>query len=139
MTLPRRLHPNVRVRPARTDPKLLSEAFAAARKAAHVRVHCHIPPSDDIGPWWIQRTTWLVDRHSNHRSRLLHSEGMPHPPGARPGIAFRGLDFLLLFEPLPTSCVLFDLVEETSDLFPFRAKGLVRNDQDIYRVTLRED
>ena len=138
MTLPRRLHPNVRVRPARTDPKLLSEAFAAAREAAHVRVHCHIPPSDDIGPWWIQRTTWLVDRHSNHRSRLLHSEGMPHPPAAREGTAFREVGFLLLFEPLPACCVLFDLVEETPDDFPFHAMGLVRNDQDIYRVILRE-
>jgi hypothetical protein len=120
------------------DRVLREAALGAAQEQAVVVVHCTIPAPCPYSPYRIWRSTFLKDRHSGHRSKLLHAEGIQHPPANTHPMPGKPLHFALYFEALPTHCAVFDLVEHTRDLFPFNAPGIVRNRSDVYRVMLNE-
>jgi len=120
------------------DRALRDAAQQVAEEKAVVVVHCTIPASMAEGPFYIQRSTYLTDRHSAYRSVLIHAEGMTMAPDLTYGRNGTPLHFALYFEALPAHCAVFDLVEMTGDSFPFNAAGLVRNRMDVYRVELFE-
>lgn len=82
----------------------------------------------------IWKTTFLIDRSSGSRSKLLHAENISMAPtwtqipdGAR-------YSFLLIFSGLPKSCKQFDLLEEISEPGGFFIRDISRNDTDVYHI-----
>lgn len=79
-------------------------------------------------------TTYLVDRHSQHKSQLIWHEGISMYPTwtfLRSGKNY----FTLIFSGLPKSCVIFDLVEEIPQPGGFLIEGILRNQSDVYNVS----
>jgi hypothetical protein len=121
------------------ERRLWCALIEQAEERPVVAVHCRVEGEAPGTEVYIQRSTFLRDRCSGECARLLHTEGMPHPPeyvvvGAR-GI----VHFTLYFEALPCHCSAFDLEEHSSDPFPFIMRHIERNSRDVYRVVLREN
>jgi hypothetical protein len=116
-------------------PDLLPELLTDVEEKGQVTVHCSFVAglSDAIRIW---PSTFLVCRHSGHRSQLLFAEGIPMAPTWMPVPAGNAIHFTLLFAGLPSHCVLFDLVEEIADLGGFHVPAILRNDMDVYRVEI---
>ena len=116
-------------------PDLLPELLTDVEEKGQVTVHCSFVAglSDAIRIW---PSTFLVCRHSGHRSQLLFAEGIPLAPHWLPVPAGNAIRFTLLFAGLPSHCVLFDLVEEIADLGGFHVPAILRNDMDVYRVEI---
>jgi hypothetical protein len=121
--------------PATVEPDVLEELRASVEERGQVTVHCtlHADVGDCIRIW---PSTFLVCRHSGHRSQLLLADGIPLAPTWMPVAAGRSVCFTLLFAGLPKHCVLFDLVEEIDDPGGFHATSILRNGMDVYRVEL---
>lgn len=79
-------------------------------------------------------STYLVDRNTGHKSKLLYSENIAKFPEWQPVIF--GIDFTLVFEGLPKSCKVFDLFEDIPESGGFCAKDINRNNVDVYRVAI---
>jgi hypothetical protein len=79
-------------------------------------------------------STYLVDKVSGHRSKLLFSENIAKFPQWETVIG--GTDFSLVFEGLPRSCETFDLYEDIPESGGFRVKDIKRNHTDVYRVPI---
>jgi hypothetical protein len=116
-------------------PDLLPELLTDVEEKGQVTVHCSFVAglSDAIRIW---PSTFLMCRHSGHRSQLLFAEGIPLAPQWLPVPAGNSIRFTLLFAGLPSHCVLFDLVEEIADLGGFHGPAILRNDMDVYRVEI---
>jgi hypothetical protein len=116
-------------------PDLLPELLTDVEEKGQVTVHCSFVAglSDAIRIW---PSTFLMCRHSGHRSQLLFAEGIPMAPTWMPVPAGNAIHFTLLFAGLPSHCVLFDLVEEIADLGGFHVPAILRNDMDVYRVEI---
>lgn len=116
-------------------PDLLPELLPDVEEKGQVTVHCSFVAglSDAIRIW---PSTFLVCRHSGHRSQLLFAEGIPLAPQWLPVPAGNAIRFTLLFAGLPSHCVLFDLVEEIADPGGFHVPTILRNDMDVYRVEI---
>ena len=113
--------------------------YEAAHRTNVVIVHCTIPAEANGGDFFINRQTFLLDHRARLKYRLLHAEGIGH--GDTPDVtkhAGRPLRFTLYFLGLAKDCTVFDLVERSDDLFPFEARNIQRNAQDVYHVTLCE-
>jgi len=123
------------VAPPRTRPirERLPELLTDIDERGQVTVHCRIDagPGDAVRIW---PSTFLVCRHTGHRSRLLHAEGIPFAPLWMPLASGSSVRFTLLFEALPRECLLFDLVEEIPEEGGFFSPAILRNDMDVYRV-----
>lgn len=117
------------------DTQLREELCAEVDERGQVTVHCSFKAGlfDCIRIW---PSTYLVCRHSGHRSPLLLAEGIPLAPTWLPVPAEQQVRFTLLFAGLPQHCVLFDLVEEITDPGGFHVPGILRNGMDVYRVDL---
>lgn len=80
------------------------------------------------------RGTVLVDKVSGHQSKLLAVENITLDPQWTPIEKTGDYHFTLIFEGLPKSCVMFDMVEVPSDPNPFDAYNIPRNQTDVYSV-----
>jgi hypothetical protein len=107
-----------------------------ADEKGYVYVHVSFPPPQD--EMWIRiwRTTYLTDRNSPHESRLVHAENISYAPQWTSIPAGSHHSFLLIFEGLPKSCSVFDLIERIDQPGGFAVSGIVRNEADVYRVSL---
>ena len=113
---------------ASIDPELLEDSY--------VYVHCSflIPSPDMLIRIW--KTTVLKDCHSAGQSQLIHAENISYAPEWTMIPHSGTYSFLLIFNALPKSCVLFDLVEEIPQPGGFLVRNIRRNKSDVYRVTL---
>lgn len=131
------MHVEAPVAPPRTierlDPELCAELLTEFEERGQVTVHCTIltEQADLIRIW---PSTFLVCQHSGHRSRLLHAEGIAYAPVWQPVAPGKPAAFTLLFEALPTECILFDLVEDIPHAGGFFVSAILRNGMDVYRV-----
>ena len=81
-------------------------------------------------------TTFLIARDVKHRSELVHAENIPLYPvwkSVAPGTTDQ---FTLIFTGLPSSCTVFDLVEEIPQVGGFFVGNIPRNSLDVYEVRL---
>lgn len=95
-------------------------------------VHCRFEGQGAIRVW---QSTFLLDRGSNHRSKLLHVENITLYP-VWTFLEGSGISFTLYFEALPGSCKLFDLHEIIPQQGGFFVQGIARNNEDVYRVVI---
>ena len=80
--------------------------------------------------------TFLVDKLSGKRYKLLTAVNIASFPN-RTSISRDGYyDFTFIFEGLDKDCLVFDLIEISSDTHPFEAFDIVRNKTDVYCVTV---
>jgi hypothetical protein len=103
---------------------------------SQVIVHCSFDSEDDDTLIRIWRTTFLIDRNSGHRSKLVHVDGITLFPNWMPIPANHTARFTLIFSGLPKGCSTFDLVEEIPQSNGFVINNIKRNKMDVYQVTI---
>jgi hypothetical protein len=127
--LPAKTKPEVDIETlTRIDPSTLEDSF--------VYVHCHFHNTSQEMLIRIWKTTFLVDKASGSRSQLVHAENISIAP-VWTQIPNQGMySFLLIFNGLPKSCQLFDLIEDIPQPGGFVFENIARNQTDVYHVNI---
>jgi hypothetical protein len=127
--------PPVKVKPA-VDVEVLTAIATSALEDSYIYVHCYYnnPHQDMLIRVW--RTTYLVDKASGSRSKLIHGENISFAPMWTRIPDKTMYSFLLIFEALPKSCQNFDLVEEIPQPGGFEVRNVSRNDSDVYHLDI---
>ena len=99
-----------------------------------VTVHCKTTSPFGESCVRIWATTYLIDKKSNHRSKLLHIDGVSQYPVWTKLPLGKVLHFTLIFSALPASCKEFDFLELIPEPDGFRYPGIKRNSTDVYHV-----
>jgi len=134
------IHSAVEVKEPAVKPKVdvetLTSIDPASLEDSYVYVHCHFENTSTDMLIRIWRTTFLTDRDSTARSQLVHAENISFAPQWTI-IPRRGdFTFLLIFEGLPKSCLMFDMIEEISQPGGFHIKSIKRNETDVYHIDI---
>jgi hypothetical protein len=111
------------------DPRVLEDS--------HVYVHCYFNNvyKDMLIRIW--KTTYLIDKVSGYRSKLVHSENISLAP-VWTQIPDGGIySFLLIFTALPKSCQTFDLLEDIPQAGGFFIGDITRNQTDVYHIDIK--
>ncbi len=128
--------PPVKVKPF-LDIEVLSAIEAEVLEDSYVYVHCYL--DNDVRDMLIRiwRTTFLVDRNSGSRSKLVHAENVSFAPMWTMVPDGKTYNFLLIFSSLPKSCTQFDLIEEVPSSGGFHISNIQRNTRDVYHINIR--
>ncbi len=110
------------------DPNSLTDSY--------VYVHCHYQNVYDEMFIRIWQSTFLIDRVSGSRAKLVHAENISYAPVWTHIPGKQLYTFLLIFSSLPKDCKAFDLVEDIPQAGGFFVSGISRNEQDVYHVTI---
>ncbi len=126
--------------PVKAKPAIdLDELFAVhpeLQTDSHIYVHCHFKSNLDEVLIRIWMTTFLVDQNSSARSKLVHVENITYAPHWTLVPTNYNYSFLLIFESLPKSCSVFDLIEDIPQPGGFVINSISRNKQDVYHIDL---
>ena len=117
-------------------PKLVTELLEQVGKAQVVLVHCQCTAIEYEMQVRVWSSTYLIDKGSSVRSRLLHAENISIAPEWTVLPESTTLKFLLVFESLPIGCESFDLFEESPLPCGFYVTNVRRNRDDIYHVRI---
>ena len=124
--------------PVTAKPELDIEALTREEKLtaddSFVYVHCYFRNKWQSMLIRIWKTTYLIDRISEARSRLVHAENISMAPVWTQIPDDREYSFLLIFAGLPKSCKTFDLVEEIPEPGGFLVRNISRNETDVYHI-----
>jgi hypothetical protein len=108
-------------------------AETSAQPLEPVVVHVRVPPyTTELVRVW--QSTFLLDRASNHTSRLLSFEKISLYPHWTRVDYTQPYVFTLVFEGLPASVRTFDLAEIIPDPNGFRIEAIARRPGDVYEV-----
>lgn len=116
-----------------TQQKLKEETSEEKQVIVHCSFSC---PPDFPQLIRIWKTTFLVDKHSDHRSPLLFWDNITVYPAWTPVEAGRTYVFTLIFGGLPSSCILFDFLEDIPQNGGFFVPSIARNKSDVYHITI---
>jgi hypothetical protein len=130
------LLPPVNVKPF-IDTDVLSAVAAEMLEDSYVYVHCNIDSDAKDMLIRIWRTTFLIDRNSGTRSKLIHAENVSFAPLWTMVPDSRNYNFLLIFSALPKCCKMFDLYEEVPTSGGFNIQNIQRNMNDVYHINIR--
>lgn len=118
-------------------PDILKKLQELTSEEGQVIVHCVSGGSlfyDSFIRVW--STTYLFDKHSEHKSELVHVENITLAPQWMLVPAGTIAHYSLIFTGLPKDCTIFDLQEMITQPGAFTAKNIQRNNTDIYYVRL---
>ncbi len=126
--------------PVKTKPEIDGEVLASIDPStledSFVYVHCYFENQSDDMLIRIWRSTYLIDRASGSRSKLVHVENISYAP-LWTMIPKKGtFSFLLIFSALPKDCLVFDLLEDISQAGGFSVQAIKRNELDVYHVNI---
>lgn len=117
------------------DKRMKDELLTEMPEEGTVIVHCSFTATFEIGIR-IWNSTFLIDKKSGNRSRMLHAlditiapEWMLVPEGST-------ARFTLIFAPLPKSCEFFDLLEDIPESGGFFIQNIKREKTDVYHVNI---
>ena len=121
-----------------TEEKVLLAEQTIVLEQGHVYVHCHFNngAADNLIRIW--RSTYLIDQGSGHRSALVHAENITIAPQWTPVPKHKTFRFLLIFNALPSSCSMFDMLEDIPEQGGFFIHDILRNESDVYHVYLND-
>ena len=126
--------------PVKTKPKIdlevLTSISPSALEDSFVYVHCYYNNSYEEMLIRIWRTTFLVDKSSGSKSKLIHAENISFAPTWTKIPDGSTYSFLLIFEGLPKTCQQFDLIEEIPQPGGFEVRNISRNESDIYHIDI---
>ncbi len=132
--------PGIQEPPVKAKPEVDMEVLATLHpellEDGHIYVHCHFKAMDDDTLIRIWKSTFLIDCHSPSRASLVHAENITYAPLWTQVPGRSDFSFLLIFTMLPSSCKIFDLVEEIPQPGGFVIKGIARNEKDVYHVNI---
>jgi hypothetical protein len=104
---------------------------------SYVYVHCYFNNTASDAMIRIWKTTFLIDRVSGSKSKLVHAENISFAPvwtKIPDGVTY---SFLLIFTALPKSCQLFDLLEDIPQSGGFFVDNISRTETDVYHISLK--
>jgi hypothetical protein len=130
-TKPQTVDPKVHV-----DEKILEEAKNESDVEKQVIVHCFIKPSPHDSAIRIWNSTYLRDKDSSHKSKLISSHNITVYPTWMTMKAGKGAKFTLVFSALPKACKSFDLFEDIPQRDGFYLGLISRNKTDVYSVII---
>jgi hypothetical protein len=114
--------------------------LSALELESQTTLHCKIRGTEiyQHGGWAnINPNTFLINRHSNERLKLIHAENIPYTPHR---YFFRHpndfLYFTLLFQKIPETWADFCLYEETPFGDGFFVGEVPKNKSGIYRIRI---
>ena len=110
------------------DPSVLEDSY--------VYVHCYFPNKAKDMLIRIWSSTYLIDKSSGNRSKLVHAENISFAPVWTQIPDGADYSFLLIFSALPKSCQQFDLLEDIPQPGGFFIENISRNQTDVYHVNL---
>lgn len=128
--------PGVRVPAKDASPEILMEADRQTETERQVIVHCTFDPGRYDTPIRIWKSTFLRDRESSHRSRLLHAGNITLYPVWKYIEGGKPARFTLVFSALPKGCTSFDLFEDIPEPGGFYSEPVSRNRSDVYYIEI---
>lgn len=118
-------------------PEILSQLETKFEEERQVIVHCCFQNDYLVGNLVrIWNTTFLVDKFTGERSKLLFWENISLFPYWTEVPAVKEYWFTLIFEGLPKDCKIFDLQEIIPESDGFFVEDITRNETDVYHVKL---
>jgi hypothetical protein len=133
--------PIVKEPPAKVKPEVHSDALASIDASvledSYVYVHCYFKNAYKDMLIRIWKTTFLIDRTSGVRSKLVHAENISLAPVWTQVPDGSSYSFLLIFSALPKSCQNFDLKEDIPQAGGFFIENISRNQTDVYHITIK--
>jgi len=127
----------IKVKPKiEVDKQIIEEAMNQNDTEKQVIVHCHFKslPYDSYIRIW--KTTYLRDKDSAHKSKLLTAHKITFFPIWMPVKSGRNAKFTLVFSGLPKDCNSFDLFEDIPEGNGFYTGISSRNKTDVYSVDI---
>ena len=126
--------------PAKTKPEVevetLTEIDPNVSEDSFVYVHCYFRNQSKDMLIRIWKTTYLIDKASGIRSKLVHAENISFAPMWTQIPDGMNYSFLLIFSALPKSCQQFDLLEDIPQPGGFFIENISRNETDVYHIDL---
>ncbi|WP_235831872.1 hypothetical protein [Paenimyroides viscosum] len=116
--------------------ELRNEILLARNEEQQVIVHCSIYAMDFGDAARIWKSTYLINKQSGKKYKLLFAEGISFAPQWTLIPFKKPLEFTLIFKGLPKSCTSFDLVEIIPEEGGFEVLNVPRNASDVYYVTI---
>ena len=101
---------------------------------SQVVIHCGIKGTFDGNQVRIWSTTFLIDRVSKHKSKMVHHENISLFPTWTHLKNEQQLIFTLIFSGLPKDCKHFDFIEKIPEEGGFEKLNIQRNKSDVYYV-----
>lgn len=101
-----------------------------------VILHVSVPAQPYFNQLRIWPSSFLVDCHSAHQSKLLWAENISIMPTWTFIFPYHETQFSLYFEALPKACTQFDFIEQIPEPGGFEIRNIMRNREDIYHLTL---
>lgn len=113
--------------------KIQSEIIEEKQVILHCCYRSQLFLEEKIRVW---SSTYLVDRHSEHVSKLVHFENISLFPDWTDVPFGKEYWFTLVFSGLPKNCKIFDFIELIPQNNGFFEEGIVRNSSDVYKIRL---
>jgi len=117
------------------DPGLLESLKTLYQEENQVIVHVHLKVRNPPLGIRIFPSTFLIPREDGPSSKMIQSIGISKAPQWM-YIDHKSCVFTLIFEGLAKECQLFDLVEVIPLTDPFEFHGIVRNQTDVYHLSM---
>ena len=105
-----------------------------AEEESQVVVHCTFVSGEYEQAIRVWKSTYLLDRGSEHRSELVSAFNVSMYPAWTRVKGGHSLQFTLIFTGLPKSCKAFDLIEIIPQPGGFVERNIPRNEKDVYRI-----
>lgn len=130
-TKPKKINPKIEV-----DESILEEARNETDIEKQVIVHCFLNASSQEMLIRIWKSTYLRDKDSSHKSKLLTAHNITFFPTWMSVKGHKGAKFTLVFSALPKACKSFDLFEDIPQEGGFYTGLISRNKTDVYSVNI---
>lgn len=117
------------------DAELLESLKTLHQEENQVIVHVHLKINDPPTGMRIWPTTYLIPREGGTSAKMIQCIGISRAPQWM-YIFERSCVFTLIFEGLSKDCQVFDLVEDIPLPGPFEFHGIVRNQTDVYHLSM---
>ncbi|MCW3070725.1 MAG: hypothetical protein JWO44_615 [Bacteroidetes bacterium] len=122
---------------ANTEPEIITEqeeevaTETMVAEENQVIVHCVCAMDAAYRIW---PSTFLIEHSTGKRAKLVTAFNISFYPYWT--LKNAGQKFTLIFEGLSRNCIMFDLKEEIPQEGGFHVKSILRNNSDVYTVTI---
>ena len=118
------------------DAGLLESLQTLHQEENQVIVHVHLKIRFQPLGIRIWPNTLLIPHEGGRPAKMIQSLGISRAPEWM-YIFQKSFVFTLIFEGLTKDCQVFDLVEDVPLPDPFEFRGIVRNQTDVYHLSMR--
>lgn len=117
-------------------PDVIFKEAVETVEEKQVIVHCFLSAESSAHFIRIWHSTYLRDKDSRHKSKLLTAFNITFFPQWMYVSAGTKTRFTLVFEALPSDCTFFDLFEDIPEGGGFYTGLIPRNKTDVYEVDI---